>query len=264
MEEELERDDEFLGVDGEASGPLLPPRIEEQEPVEMHPYLKGIPKRFPEGSGLVAEQEREDAAQMQLKQVLLDTLDQSEVNSAIEYFSATPDAVSELFTTGIAELEPHRTELTQGIPLHLHDNIMGSLTLSAAQARAERIREDQQVQARLAQQVGISRWAVQLAGGLLDADLPLMFASGGTLAAGRTALTVARTTRALTGSTALGRVTGDFAVGLSGARRDGQCRPFGDAACRRCQILPRTGLDRVTIQRSPAGAARRPCHGRPV
>ena len=221
MEEELERDDEFLGVDGEASGPLLPPRTEEQEPVEMNPNLGGIPQRFPEGSGLVAEQEREDAAQMQLQQVWRDTLDQSVVNSAIEYFSATPDAVSELFTTGRAELEPHRTELTQGIPLNFHDNIMGSLTLSAAQARAERIREDQQVKARLAQQVGISREAVQFAGFLLDADLPLIFASGGTLAAGRTALTVARTTRALTGSTALGRVTGDFAVGLSGGALSG-------------------------------------------
>jgi len=221
MEEELERDDEFLGVDGEASGPLLPPRTEEQEPVEMHPYLKGIPKRFPEGSGLVAEQEREDAAQMPLMEVLFDKLDQSYVNSGIEYFSATPDAVSELFTTGTAELEPHRKELTQGIPLHLQDNIMRSLTLSGAQARAERIREDQQVEARLAQQVGISREAVQLAGGLLDADLPLMFLSGGTLAAGRTALTVARTTHALTGSTALGRVTGDFAVGLSGGALSG-------------------------------------------
>ena len=221
MEEELERDDEFLGVDGEASGPLLPPRIEEQEPVEMNPNLRGIPQRFPEGSGLAAEQEREDSAQMQLQQVWRDKLDQSYVNSAIEYFSATPDAVSELFTTGTAELEPHREELTQGIPLHLHDNVRGSLTLSGARARAERIREDQQVQARLAQQVGISRGAVQLAGGLLDVDLPLMFASGGTIAAGRTALTVARATRGLTGSTALGRVTGDFAVGLSGGALSG-------------------------------------------
>ena len=83
MEEELERDDEFLGVDGEASGPLLPPRIEEQEPVEMNPNLRGIPQRFPEGSGLAAEQEREDSAQMQLQQVWRDTLDQSVVNSAI-------------------------------------------------------------------------------------------------------------------------------------------------------------------------------------
>lgn len=60
------------------------------------------------------------------------------------------------------------------------------MTLTGAQARAERIREDQRVQARLAQQVGLSRNAVMLAGGLIDADLPLMFASGGTLAAGRT------------------------------------------------------------------------------
>lgn len=219
--EELERDDEFLGVGGGAEGPLLPPRAEEPEPVVPNPNLPGVPLRFGEGMGLEWERDQEEAAQMQLQQVWRDTLDQSVVNSAIEYFQASPEAVSELFSSGTAELEPHRAELTEGIPLHLHDQVMGSLTLSGARARADRIREDQRVQTRLAQQVGISRNAVMLAGGLLDADLPLMFVSGGTLAAGRTALTVARTTRALTGSTALGRVTGDFAVGLSGGALSG-------------------------------------------
>ena len=221
MEEELERDDEFLGVDGGAEGPLPPPRIEKPEPVVQNPNLTGVPLRFGEGMGLEWERDQEEAAQMQLQQVWRDTLDQSVVNSVVEYFQASPDAVTELFSSGTADLEPHRAELTEGIPLHLHDQVMGSLTLSGAQARADRIREDQRVQARLAQQVGLSRNAVMLAGGLLDADLPLMFASGGTLAAGRTALTVARTTRALTGSTALGRVTGDFAVGLSGGALSG-------------------------------------------
>lgn len=219
--EELERDDEFLGVEGEAEAPLLTPRIEEQEPVVQNPNLPGVPLRFGEGMGAAWRRDQQEAAQMQLKQVWRDTLDQSVVNSAIEYFQASPDAVSELFSSGTADLEPHRAELTEGIPLHLHDQVMGTLTLSGARARAERIREDQRTQARLAQQVGISRNAVMLAGGLLDADLPLMFASGGTIAAGRTALTVARTTRALTGSTALGRITGDFAVGLSGGALSG-------------------------------------------
>ena len=62
MEEELERDDEFLGVDGGAEGPLLPPRIEEPEPVVQNPNLPGVPLRFGEGMGLEWERDQEEAS----------------------------------------------------------------------------------------------------------------------------------------------------------------------------------------------------------
>jgi hypothetical protein len=206
---------------GEATGPLRPPRAEEPQPVEMNPSLPGIPNRFQPGMGQQWQREQEEAAQSQYQQVWRDTLDQSVVNSALQLFVDSPEAIRELTQSGRADLEQHREELTRDIPLHLHDNIMGSMTHAGAMARRERILNDLEVSGRLAQQTGLSRQAVMMAGGLLDADLPLIFASGGTLAAGRTALTTARAARALTGSTALARTTGDFAVGLSGGALSG-------------------------------------------
>lgn len=206
-------------------GPLLPPRVEGPETVPQNPFLEGIPLSAPEGAGRQAQREAEEAAQLPLWQrgdsVGTLTIRQSVLNSAIEYLQTTPQAVEELLTSGTAELEPYRAELTEGIPLHLHDNVMSSMTHAGAIARRDRILQDQREQARLAQQVGISRGAMQLAAGLIDADLPLILASGGTIAAARTAASVARTTRALTGSTALARVTGDAAVGVTGGALSG-------------------------------------------
>lgn len=206
-------------------GPVLPPRVEGPETVPQNPFLEGIPLSAPEGAGRQAQREAEEAAQLPLWQrgdsVGTLTIRQSVLNSAIEYLQTTPQAVEELLTSGTAELEPYRAELTEGIPLHLHDNVMSSMTHAGAIARRDRILQDQREQARLAQQVGISRGAMQLAAGLIDADLPLILASGGTIAAARTAASVARTTRALTGSTALARVTGDAAVGVTGGALSG-------------------------------------------
>jgi len=206
-------------------GPMLPPRVEGPETVPQNPFLEGIPLSAPEGAGRQAQREAEEAAQLPLWQrgdsVGTLTIRQSVLNSAIEYLQTTPQAVEELLTSGTAELEPFREELTKGIPLHLHDNVMGSMTHAGALARRDRILQDQREQARLAQQVGISRGAMQFAAGLIDADLPLILASGGTIAAARTAASVARTTRALTGSTTLARVAGDTAVGVTGGALSG-------------------------------------------
>ena len=206
-------------------GPMLPPRVEGPETVPQNPFLEGIPLSAPEGAGRQAQREAEAAAQLPLWQrgdsVGTLTIRQSVLNSAIEYLQTTPQAVEELLTSGTAELEPFREELTKGIPLHLHDNVMGSMTHAGALARRDRILQDQREQARLAQQVGISRGAMQFAAGLIDADLPLILASGGTIAAARTAASVARTTRALTGSTTLARVAGDTAVGVTGGALSG-------------------------------------------
>ena len=206
-------------------GPILPPRVEGPETVPQNPFLEGIPLSAPEGVGRQAQRDAEEAAQLPLWQrgdsVGTLTLRQSVLNSAIEYLKTTPQAVEELLTSGTAELEPYRAELTKDIPLHLHDNVMNSVTHAGALARRDRILQDQREQARLAQQVGISRGAMQLAAGLIDADLPLMLASGGTIAAARTAASVARTTRALTGSTAIARAAGDAAVGVTGGALSG-------------------------------------------
>lgn len=206
-------------------GPTLPPRVEGPETVPQNPFLEGVPLSAPEGAGRQAQREAEEAAQLPLWQrgdsVGTLTIRQSKLNSAIEYLQTIPQAVEELLTSGTAELEPYREELTKDIPLHLHDNVMSSLTHAGALARRDRILQDQREQSRLAQQVGISRGAMQFAAGLIDADLPLMLASGGTIAAARTAASVARTTRALTGSTALARAAGDAAVGVTGGALSG-------------------------------------------
>lgn len=206
-------------------GPTLPPRVEGPETVPQNPFLEGVPLSAPEGAGRQAQREAEEAAQLPLWQrgdsVGTLTIRQSVLNSAIEYLQTTPQAVEELLTSGTAELEPYRAELTKDIPLHLQDNVMSSMTYAGALARRDRILQDQREQARLAQQVGISRGAMQLAAGLIDADLPLILASGGTIAAARTAASVARTARALTGSTTVARVAGDAAVGVTGGALSG-------------------------------------------
>ena len=201
---------------------LMVPAVEEpRAPVAMDPHNEGLPAQFPQGAGLGFTMQETDREQMQHKEVWRQTIEQSAAASVIQYLQDAPSAFNELWENGSSDLEPHREELTAGIPLHLQDNIMRSHTLVGAQARRQRFLEDQRQQARLAQQVGMSRGAIAMAAGLIDADLPLMFASGGTLAAARTAGTVARTTKALTGSTALGRVGGDFAVGITGGAISG-------------------------------------------
>lgn len=192
----------------------------EQAP-EMNPNLEGVPLAFRDGMGAQNIKAKEDAAQVSLKQVWKDGLNQSVVNSAVELFEDIPAAVDELFKTGLANLEEHREELTEGIPLHLHDNIMSSRTLVGARARKARQLEDMQVQGRMAQQVGISRGAMALAAGLIDADLPLMFASGGTLAAARTAGATARGARAIGASVGGARTAGDISVGVTGGALSG-------------------------------------------
>lgn len=200
---------QVVGEQGETSSPA------------MHPFLEGVPAAMPEGMGRGFFNDREEEAQQSLWATALDTLKQSVAYSAHEYIQTTLQAGDELLLRGTDELEPHRAELTAGIPLHLHDNIMNSLTLVGAKARRQRILEDQETQRRLAQQVGISQSAVQLAAGLIDADLPLMFLTGGTLAAARTAGQVARSAKVLTGSTRLARVAGDAATGVTGGALSG-------------------------------------------
>ena len=208
-----------------ASGPILPPPVEGPETVPQHPFLEGVPLSAPKGAGRQAQREAEEAAQLPLWQrgdsVGSNTISQSTLNSAFEYLQAVPDVLDELFESGTAELEPQREELTKGVPLHLHDDVMSSMTYAGALARRDRILKDDKEQSQLAQQTGISRGAMQLAAGMIDADLPLILASGGTIAAARTAASVARTTRALTGSTTVARVAGDAAVGVTGGAMSG-------------------------------------------
>lgn len=208
-----------------ASGPILPPPVEGPETVPQHPFLEGVPLSAPEGAGREAQREAEEEAQLPLWQrgasVGSTTISQSTLNSAFEYLQAIPDVLDELFESGTAELEPKRDELTKGVPLHLQDDVMSSLTYAGALARRDRILKDYKEQSQLAQQTGISRGAMQLAAGMIDADLPLILASGGTIAAARTAASVARTTRALTGSTTVARVAGDAAVGVTGGTLSG-------------------------------------------
>jgi len=203
---------------GGVARPLLP-SLEEPEKIPDAAGFPGIPDTFPEGTEFV-QQEQEEQAQTSPLQNFRDTLDQSVVNSAIEVAQAWPSIMAER-RQGTEELEPHRAELTKDIPLHLHDQIMQSGTLAGARARADRIREDNKVMRRLAQQTGVQSQAIILAGGLLDADLPLILATGGTLAAGKTALGAARAARALGASTSLSRVAGDLAIGASGGALSG-------------------------------------------
>lgn len=203
-----------------AKAALSMPRADEP-PVEMNPNLPGIPMEFPEGAGAQETRRQEEAAQVSHKQVWKDTLNQSIANSAAEWVTALPSAMNELISTGTAELEPYREELTKDVPLYLHDDIMSSMTLVGARARRQRLIEDQKVQARLAAQSGLSRTAISLAAGILDADLPLIFATGGTIAAGKTAMKTAQVVKGITGSTKIARGAGDLAVGVSGGGLSG-------------------------------------------
>lgn len=240
-------------------GPIVPPRIEE-EIVDMNPNLTGIPRSFREGAGAANILERTEDAQVQTQQIIRDQLNTSVANSVIETLSATPDVVGELLDEGTAELEPHREELTEDIPLYLHDDIMRSLTLDGARAKAERFREDDRAKRRLAKQTGISAQATRLAAGLLDADLPLIFASGGTVAAGRTALTAARVANGLTRSTALSRAAGDFAVGISGGALSGSI--VGGAGMIFRDDMDVTNLFEAVMAGAATGGAVNPVAGR--
>lgn len=202
------------------TGPMIP-TVEEPEVVAPHPFLEGVPASMPEGMGAGYFAQQTEDAQMQPKEVWRQTLHNSMVSGVVEALQVTPSVVEELYETGRADLSDHRERLTKDVPLHLHDEIMGSMTLAGAEARRVRILERSAREDRLAQQVGLSRGAISLAAGLLDADLPLMFATGGTLAAARTARAAATVTKRLTGSTALARVAGDTAVGLSGGALSG-------------------------------------------
>ena len=243
--------------------PLQPPPVEGPETVPQNPFLEGVPLSAPEGAGRQAQREAEEEAQLPLWQrgdsVGSNTISQSTLNSAFEYLQAIPEVVGELLESGTAELEPYRDELTKGVPLHLHDNVMGSLTYAGALARRSRILQDSKEQAQLAQQTGISRGAMQLAAGMIDADLPMILASGGTIAAARTAASVARTTRALTGSTSLARVAGDAAVGVTGGALSGAIVGGAGSAVRDDQDL--SGMFQAIVAGAAMGGVLNPAIG---
>jgi hypothetical protein len=191
----------------------LPKRLPQQNPA-----VPGVPTSFAPGAGTGFFDKQSEEAQFDNKLENVEgTLNQSYFWSAVETAADTPKAVGELFTSGTADLEPFREELTKDIPLHLQDNVMGSLTKAGATARRDRILEDISVATDLSQQTGISAIALQMGASMIDVDLPLAFLSGGTYQAARTAGAVARSVKAVTGSTRAARLAGDVAVGVSGA-----------------------------------------------
>lgn len=189
------------------------------------------PDQTPEGVGASAiSQPTENQS---LAATAKDTLNQSSANSLYDAARDTvTQALPELVRSGSADLQPHRDELLDGVPLHMQDEIMSSLTLAGARARRLRLLEDMEVGSRLAKQSGVASTTVRFATGLIDLDLPLMVATGGTLAAAKTAANTARLTRMLGGSTATARVMGDVSVGVTGGALSGAIVGGSDALVR--------------------------------
>lgn len=202
-------------------GDLVLPTIETKAAAVRDTAQPHLPEAFPEGAGLAARQAREDAAQLSHRETFRLQTEQSSVNSAIEWAQDLPDAISEWTATGNANLAPYREELTKDIPGWLIEDVMGSRTLVGARARAARIREDNQQQAALAAQKGISKLAVSMGASLFDADLPLMFATGGTVAAARVAHGVSRSALSAGMGAGAARATGKFLTGAAGGAQAG-------------------------------------------
>lgn len=119
------------------------------------------------------------------------------------------------------DLEPYRAELTEGLPVHLHDDIMSMPSLESAGRRAERYRSNAERDARLAAQTGLDAEAVMFLGSFVDLDLPLVFASGGTVAGVRTAARAQQLARAVGMGPRMARVAADAAVGVTGGAAAG-------------------------------------------
>tara|TARA_Y100000296_G_scaffold66371_1_gene78394 strand:+ start:23944 stop:27360 length:3417 start_codon:yes stop_codon:yes gene_type:complete len=112
--------------------------------------------------------------------------------------------------------EKYRQELTENLPIHLHDDVLGMPTLESARRRAERYRKNAERDYRLSKQTGLDSAAVQFLGSMVDLDLPLILASGGTLAGVKTAAAAQRAAKAVGLGPRMARVAGDAAVGATG------------------------------------------------
>ena len=169
---------------------------------------------------------------LSLTETLRAQINQSAMVSVGQYLGDLPKAAKEYAQNGTADLEPWRETLTKDVPLHLHAEIMSSNTLVGAGARRDRLIEDMKVQRKLAEQHGVAAGTIKFAGAILDLDLPLALATGGTYKAAKTAAGVARTTKNLTGSTSLARAAGDGAVGLTGGAIAGLMTGTADLVAR--------------------------------
>ena len=214
------------------SGFITPPPIPEKKPVEMDPVNPSIPVAFPEGVGAKKLKDFKAASKISKQQIFRDQVDQSAFNSLLEWLRDLPAAFDEWRDTGNAELDNHKEELTQGVPVDYWHDIMSSWTLAGARAKRDRIINDERVISDLANQTGITPAAIKMGASLFDLDAPLMFLPGGTIYGAKTLASTAKATKALTGSARLPRVAGGIAVGASGGALAGGLTGGVEAAVR--------------------------------
>lgn len=108
--------------------------------------------------------------------------------------------------------------------------ILNRPSMDLAKRASERIEAERERESRLAQQLGIGAGTIQFATGLVDLDLPLVLASGGTVAAGKTALSAARVARMAGAGVRTAKTAGALAVGASGGALSGAIVSTGAAA----------------------------------
>ena len=168
--------------------PLIPEQA--QEPVQDVP--EQVQQEQPQQPELITTNEAgtfvpEEALQEQqidaAQQPLLDTFTQSFAPAVQSVKRRIDDeGILGLFNTPTDPTynrEEHRERLLKDIPLSLQDNILEEGNLAAAERTRARILADQERGQRLLQQRGVSPVLAQLAGGVIDIDLPLALVSGG-------------------------------------------------------------------------------------
>lgn len=75
--------------------------------------------------------------------------------------------------------EEYRDQLTSGIPIHLHKEIMDSTDLRSAERIKYKVQREMDRDFRLQMQTGLSADGVKMLASAVDLDLPLVFMSGG-------------------------------------------------------------------------------------
>ena len=115
------------------------------------------------------------------------------------------------------DVEPYFDELTAGIPRHMWGDIIYAPSLAAAQRSRARIQADLN-----RERISGNQWTgtgTEIIGSFIDADMPLMFASGGMIGAAKVANTVRRATtnrfaigavQGLVGGTQAGAIVGAY------------------------------------------------------
>ncbi len=123
-------------------------------------------------------------------------------------------------------------ELTLGIPSQYHDSILGAPNAAAASRARMRIMADIDRSRTSGQQQGLTPALANIAGGVVDLDLPLVAVTGGGYKAARVAQRSAQIAKSARLSDSVTSAAARVAVGASGGAQSGLIVGLGEAAYR--------------------------------